>query len=250
MNKFIVKENSYGHRKRLDFIIKQINNYCLINNLDKKDVQILDIGCGSGLLITLPLGELGYNILGIDVDNSSIEFAKKNNVFEKVNFEVNTIENINDKYDIILTCEILEHLENPIEFLNKLGSKLKDNGIVILTTPNGYGWSENEGMLVNYLLRNKLISNTLMKIRGNKRDITLNKDDKHLQRFSYINLLKIFKNSCFEVVKQENGPVFGGPIIERTLARIPGFKVFSNLIGDKVSPRLALVWYFVLKKCK
>jgi len=139
MTKFIVKENSYGHKKRIQFIINQIDKYIKENDINKDALEILDVGCGSGLLITLPLGQLGYNILGIDTDKISIDFANTNNIFEKVKFENIPIENIIKKYDIILACEILEHLERPIEFLRNLKSRLKDDGIIILTTPNGHG---------------------------------------------------------------------------------------------------------------
>jgi 2-polyprenyl-6-hydroxyphenyl methylase/3-demethylubiquinone-9 3-methyltransferase len=139
MFKFRVRENSYGHKKRLDFIVKQIEKYCFANSLNQKEIRILDVGCGSGLLVTLPLGSLGYNILGIDFDENSIKFANTQNIFREVRFEKGMIESINDKYDIILVCEVLEHVEKPIEFLNTVKSKLKSNGIIVLTAPNGYG---------------------------------------------------------------------------------------------------------------
>jgi hypothetical protein len=46
---------------------------------------------------------------------------------------------------------------------------------------------------------------------------------------------------------RSNGPVFGGPIVERTWAKLPGFKMLSNWLGDILPPNLVLVWYFVLK---
>jgi 2-polyprenyl-6-hydroxyphenyl methylase/3-demethylubiquinone-9 3-methyltransferase len=139
MFKFRVLENSYGHKKRLDFIAQQIEKYCLENSLNKTQIRILDVGCGSGLLVTLPLGSLGYEILGIDFDENSIKFANTQNIFKNTRFEKNTVENIDGVYDIVLACEILEHVEKPIEFLNTVKSKLKPGGMIILTTPNGYG---------------------------------------------------------------------------------------------------------------
>lgn len=135
MNKFDIKENSYGHKKRLIFISEQIRKFCL----NKQEIRILDVGCGTGSLITLPLGSLGYNILGIDIDKASIDFALKNNIYNNVSFKQERIENIYDKYDIIIASELLEHLENPLEFLNILETKLNENGIIIITTPNGFG---------------------------------------------------------------------------------------------------------------
>jgi ubiquinone biosynthesis O-methyltransferase len=241
MNRFNVKENSYGHKKRFDFVSKQINDFCLKNNLNQKEINILDVGCGSGLLMTLPLGELGYNILGIDLDTTSIEFAKGQNLFKSVCFEVNAIENITEKYDIILACEILEHLEDPVKFLNTLKLQLKTTGIIILTTPNGYGWSEMEAGVISTLYQNRLLRMAFNRLKGHKQDITMNKDDKHLQRFSYGSLQEIFKKSSLAVATMQNGPIFGGPITERTLAKIPGFKNISNCLGNIVPGKMALV---------
>ncbi len=247
MNNFIIKENSYGHRKRLVFITKQIEKYCLENSLDKKEIKVLDVGCGSGLLITLPLGELGYNILGIDIDDSSINFANNNNIFSNVSFKKSFVEDISEKYDIILACEILEHLENPLLFLESLKSKLNENGIIIITTPNGYGWSENESHLLMKLAKNKFLFKIMTKIEKNRKYITLNKEDKHLQKFTFSKLMKIFSRAGLRVIARKNGPVFGGPITERTFAKIPGFKSFSNSLADILPPFCVLVWYFVLK---
>ena len=247
MNKFIVSENSYGHKKRFDFIKKQISEYCLNNNLNKYDIKILDVGCGSGTLVTLPLGELGYNILGIDLDETSIEFAKVQNIFRNINFETKTVENINNQYDIILTCEILEHLDNPVQFLNTTSSKLKPEGIIILTTPNGYGWSEREAKIINTLYKNKWLKMAFNRVKGHAQAITMNKDDKHLQKFNYELLIDLFNKAGLKAITLKSGPVFGGPIVERTWARMPGFKTISNWLGDILPKKMALVWYFVLK---
>jgi len=53
-------------------------------------------------------------------------------------------------------------------------------------------------------------------MKKKEQNITLNSKDRHLQKFSYINLLKIFENANLKIYQQKNGPVFGGPIIERT----------------------------------
>ncbi len=248
MNKFNISENSYGHKKRLDFIKEQIIKYCLTNSLDAFNIRMLDVGCGSGTLVTLPLGEEGFNILGIDLDQTSIDFARIQNIFRNVSFEKKTVEEVEGEYDIVLACEILEHLERPVEFLKTLSSKLKTNGILILTTPNGYGWSEKEGDLVKWLGKNLLIRRIINKFKKHSQDITLNESDKHLQKFSYELLLNIFNDSGLKVVGSKNGPVFGGPIIERTFARLPLFKKTSNTLGDILPSKMALVWYFVLKK--
>jgi 2-polyprenyl-6-hydroxyphenyl methylase/3-demethylubiquinone-9 3-methyltransferase len=139
MKNFDLKENSYGHKKRLDFIIKQILDYLNHNGKSKDAITILDVGCGSGLLITFPLAKLGYNILGIDIDEDSIKFAKEKNIYGNASFLHSDLSDIKDQYDIIIASEILEHLSNPASFLRELTNKMASDSILILTTPNGYG---------------------------------------------------------------------------------------------------------------
>lgn len=130
-----MKENSYGHLKRFQFIANAIEKFPKL----KEDINILDVGCGTGISITMPLGKEGYNILGIDIDNKSIEYAKSYNIYSNVSFKCCGVEEIEKKYDIIVASEIIEHIKDPVKFLESLRDKLNDNGIIIITTPNGYG---------------------------------------------------------------------------------------------------------------
>lgn len=120
--------------KRLDFIVNSIND------LEKKDAYILDIGCGNGN-ISLALGALGYNVLGVDIDMVSIANATALNKFENVRFEVsdaNTF-SINDNFDVIICSEVLEHLEQPWELVKSIYRILKPGGLLVATVPNGQG---------------------------------------------------------------------------------------------------------------
>jgi len=79
------------------------------------------------------------------------------------------------------------------------------------------------------------------KLKGHTQDITMNENDKHMQKFSELSIANIFKDSKLAIVARENGPVFGGPIIERTFAKLPGFKTISNKLGDILPAKLVLV---------
>jgi 2-polyprenyl-3-methyl-5-hydroxy-6-metoxy-1,4-benzoquinol methylase len=57
--------------------------------------------------------------------------------FENINIEAELLPYPNECFDVILFCEVIEHLiENPIFALNNLYRVLKPNGTLILTTPN------------------------------------------------------------------------------------------------------------------
>ena len=142
--KFKITENSYAHRKRFLFIKNQIDLY------PKSMPKILDIGCGSGLLLSLPLAENGYNITGIDPDQSSIDFINKINVFENAKFFKKCIEDCDlQAFDIIIISEVLEHLERPEELLYEAKKRMHKDSLLIVTVPNGYGHFEIEKFIVN-----------------------------------------------------------------------------------------------------
>lgn len=95
--------------------------------------------------------------MGIDIHSPSIGYAKKKNPFENVQFECTTVDKLADQqFDIIIYSEVLEHLEDPSWMLNETKRKLKNNGIYIITIPNGYGPKEMEVRLYN-ILYNSLI---------------------------------------------------------------------------------------------
>ena len=120
-----------------DNIIKDFN----LKTSDKplKKINILDIGCGGGLLAE-PMCRLGANVVGIDASKKNINVAKfhakKNKL--KIDYKVTSPENlkINQKFDIILNMEIVEHVEDVNYFINKSSKFLKKDGLMYVATLN------------------------------------------------------------------------------------------------------------------
>ena len=120
-----------------DNIIKNFKLNSKIKPLKK--INILDIGCGGGLL-TEPMCRLGANVVGIDASQKNIDIAKfhakKNGL--KINYFCATPEDlkIKKKFDVILNMEIVEHVENVNFFLKKSSELLKKNGLMFIATLN------------------------------------------------------------------------------------------------------------------
>lgn len=102
-----------------------------------KHVKILDIGCGGGLA-SIPLAKLGASVTGIDASEENISAA--NSQAEKENLSVrflhDTAENHKELYDVILCLEIIEHVQNPEEFITSVAKLVKPGGMIILSTIN------------------------------------------------------------------------------------------------------------------
>ncbi len=126
---------------RLSYIKKTIvkKKKLLNNKKPLKNIRILDIGCGGGLLCE-PLAKMGAKVIGIDASEKNIKIAKshanKSNL--KVDYYCATPENFkfNSKFDVVLNMEIVEHVDNVDLFLNKSSKFLKNNGIMIIATLN------------------------------------------------------------------------------------------------------------------
>ena len=120
-----------------DNIIKNFN----LKNKTKPltGVNILDIGCGGGLL-SEPISRLGANVTGIDASDKNIKIAKlhskKNNL--KIKYFCSSPEKIKieKKFDVILNMEIIEHVEDIDFFLKSCSELLKKNGIMFVATIN------------------------------------------------------------------------------------------------------------------
>jgi 2-polyprenyl-6-hydroxyphenyl methylase / 3-demethylubiquinone-9 3-methyltransferase len=104
-----------------------------------KNIKILDIGCGGGLL-SEPMCRLGAQVTAIDASQKNISVAKihskKNNL--KIKYICTSPEKlkIKSKFDVILNMEIVEHVEDVNFFLKSCSKLLKKNGIMFVATLN------------------------------------------------------------------------------------------------------------------
>ena len=120
-----------------DTIIKKFGNKS--EKLPLKDIKILDIGCGGGLL-SEPLSRLGATVTGIDASDRNIKIAKKHLEKSKldIDYYCSSPEKfvVKEKFDVILNMEIVEHVENVDFFLLKSSELLKKNGLMFIATLN------------------------------------------------------------------------------------------------------------------
>ena len=122
-----LKENIIEH-----FKLKQTNS-------PLKGLNILDIGCGGGLL-SEPITRLGAKVTAIDASKKNIQVAKfhakKNSL--KINYLCSSPEklNLNKKFDVVLNMEIVEHVEDLNFFIKKSSNLLKKNGLMFIATLN------------------------------------------------------------------------------------------------------------------
>ena len=127
---------------RIQYIKENITKHFNINkkNLPLKNLKILDIGCGGGLL-SEPMSRLGAKVTGIDASEKNIKIAnahlKKSKL--KINYicaSPESLKTTKEQFDVILNMEIVEHVEDVELFIKKSSELLKKKGLMFVATLN------------------------------------------------------------------------------------------------------------------
>lgn len=190
--------------KRLDFIAEVLSQSL------PTGATVLDVGCGNGI-ISRSLGRKGFNVLGIDVSEKAIERAKELNDLSNVSFQVMSAEQLavsNEKYHAVVCSEVLEHLHEPQKLLQVLYQSLKNEGVLIVTVPNGKGPREvfvtkptqNLRRKNNWLWKlvqkiKKLFGYGGTTVQSSADDLT------HIQFFTKKSLEKLANDTSFKIIR-------------------------------------------------
>lgn len=106
-------------------------------NINKQS-RILDVGCGSGLLL-YSLKNIGFHsLLGIDpYINKDIRYENGLTILKKSVFQ------ITEKWDLIMFNHSFEHISNPIETLQQCSELLNNGGVCLIRIPtvSSYAWN-------------------------------------------------------------------------------------------------------------
>jgi 2-polyprenyl-6-hydroxyphenyl methylase / 3-demethylubiquinone-9 3-methyltransferase len=105
-----------------------------------KDLRILDIGCGGGIL-SEPLSRLGANVVGADPATTNIEVAKAHATKSRlaIDYRATTAEALaeaGERFDLVLAMEVVEHVADVISFVKCCATMVKPGGLMIAATIN------------------------------------------------------------------------------------------------------------------
>lgn len=266
----------YAHRKRLRFIIWAIETLRISQGKSTADLTILDVGCGTGIMITLPLASIGYRITGVDIDEASVEAARGVNPYANVAFRhcnVDALVAVGERYDVVIASEVVEHLPEPAAFLRTLRTLLTRGGVLILTTPNGYGWLEWEQYLWDqvglgsHILRwherwGRLTQTLKAPIKRMIRwtppppppppsweclTSTQNANSPHLQRFRWPRVARLLTAAEFTITRAGNSSLFCGKISHFYLRNRRAFIALNAWMADFLPRWAAAGWYLVCR---
>tara|TARA_B100000508_G_scaffold24443_2_gene17623 strand:- start:16905 stop:17633 length:729 start_codon:yes stop_codon:yes gene_type:complete len=124
------KRNQEDHIARYDYATKFT-----------KGNRVLDVACGTGYGVSLICESGALEVVGVDIDSDSISYAQKKYNHKNAKYICSSASKIpmpDEYFDAIVTFETIEHLEEEDRelYLRELRRVLKDDGVVILSTPN------------------------------------------------------------------------------------------------------------------
>ena len=113
------------------------------------EASVLDAGSGFGQY-TWRMSKMntGWNIKAIDINREQIEdcnrFFEKSGISDRVTFNIGDLTALDDinSYDIILSVDVMEHIEQDVLVFKNFYKSLKNNGILLISTPSDKGGSD------------------------------------------------------------------------------------------------------------
>ncbi|OFX17546.1 MAG: hypothetical protein A2Z18_05605 [Armatimonadetes bacterium RBG_16_58_9] len=244
-----IPEDLYGTRKRLQFAKDLLS--------DVRPRRVMDVGCGTGANLTIPLARHfpEVSFWGVDADIASVDFAKGSNELANVRFALPEEVPEGETFDLIIASEVVEHVDKPAEFLFSLRDKLTDSGKVLLTLPNGYGPFEAMSFL-DALLRICRIRPVLRRVKraftGSSGNTLAGKADTlavspHVNFFSHRQICQLAAEAGLTVEQYRPRTLLCGFIFDELLGGAR-FSEWNARVCDRLPPFASSAWMFVLAK--
>ena len=265
-------ETAYGVAKRLEVVAGWLQAAAG----ESGSLRILDVGCGTGDQLTAPLAQLGHRVLGIDVHPPTIELARARHPVAGLCFEVGEVASLArraQRFDAVICSEVLEHVHDPDVFLRLACSLVAPGGVLVITTPNGYGayewlvslqqvlrrtgvhqvcrslfWSARRGMAA--ISGRPAPSRPLEHLTSAEDAGFVNTDSGHVQFFTVPRLEQLFREAGLCVVERRARTVLCGPYADAVLGLLPGRRrlyAWNAAAADWLPFAMAADWMYLLR---
>lgn len=133
---------------RLDHTFRgSIDRFCEIAFRLQDCRRILDVGCGTGLLVAL-LTELGHECHALDITDSSTVWRDKSIEFQVCNVEVDRFPYPDHYFDAATCCQVLEHFTySHLPAIREMHRVLRSGGTVEIDVPNAVSFRNRSRLL-------------------------------------------------------------------------------------------------------
>ena len=238
-----IYEDLWGSAKRLRFIDAHLTRVSARS--------VLDIGCGTGRGVSIPLAAAGYTVTGVDPHGPSIETGRS--LSSAVSFVHGTLLDVHARrFDAVILSEVLEHLEDPERLLAQAVARVAPRGVLIVTVPNGYGPFECDQRFVAKLHLTPVLESASAWVRAalgrESRPVSAGSEDTspHIQRFTLRRLGRLFAAQRLTIVERAATTFASGPLVAYTIGRVPGFVRINVSLADRLPLVCVSGWMFAL----
>jgi 2-polyprenyl-3-methyl-5-hydroxy-6-metoxy-1,4-benzoquinol methylase len=116
-------------KKNFELLFTKISPY--LNN----EQEVLEIGSYYGILGSIIKPHV-KKYTGLELSKHAAEYSQNNFNLNIANEHLDEFLNKKNLFDVIIMCDVIEHLDNPFEIIKKIEQNLKPNGIFIFSTMN------------------------------------------------------------------------------------------------------------------
>jgi len=165
---------------RVEFCANYIKSSMKFNGVNR----LIDVGCGRGTLAHFI--NLNVDLYGIDIsENAIFEANKIYNHVKQIDLDKDELPYDNDFFDIAVALDVLEHVYDPLAVINKLYRVLKNDGKLVLSTPN---------ILYEKYLKDFVRTRRFPKTSGDQFPY----DGGHIHFFTYKDIYQLLEKSGFK----------------------------------------------------
>jgi SAM-dependent methyltransferase len=234
-------------RKKLRFVYRAIEDFAAERRVATSALSILEVASGRGG-ITLPLARLGARVRALDIDEKDVarllERARELGLHNNLNADVEDAFAFrhDTRYDVIVASEVMEHVIDPDALLANVVRHLAPGGLVIVTTPNGYGpWELSNYIRPHHVARRW---NWLRRGIGLPPYVPGTGPD-HCQHYTRGKLVALFQRHGLDVHRFMNSDFLLS--ISKHMRRHPAMGAFDADFADLVPHWMASGWYVALR---
>jgi SAM-dependent methyltransferase len=238
---------TFGFQKRLGFVRKHLADERVRRG---RPLSIVDVGCGTGEALTVPLARDGHATVGIDVHFPSLQVGQH---FDTARFLCGDTRALRSgTLDAAVCSEVLEHVGDPRALLADVRRLLRPRGLCLVTVPNGYGpyqATDRAGKLAHRAFQSLGLegSSTRQRTPLVAGYDSLNHSSEHVQFFTRRALRRHFAATGFDEVAYEGRTFLCGALLSEALALHKALVHANERAGSVLPSALISGWMFALR---
>jgi SAM-dependent methyltransferase len=273
LREMLFRETAYGIVRRLRLLRGWIEAERARRNLAPEELRILDVGCGTGVNVTIPLAEMGYRVIGVDTDKPSVERGRR--IAEgvvRLDLRCGPLaEAVGEDavFHVAICSEVFEHLERPEELLGQIVLRLARGGLVIVTVPNGYGYFEFEAFVAKLLpglpgsadrwqqcwirrygspeLRKRQVAEGRPEHYQTAWS-TMAPAQSHCRRFTSRSVRRLMGSQRLDIVEMRNCTVLAGNILNAVIRDCDRLLAWNGTLADRLPHWMCSGWLLVARR--